>query len=102
MTVSEILQVGAISIDTRSREVLANDSMLSLTRKEYDILEHLVRHAGEVVKREDLFAKLWDYNFDPFSNVVDVHVRNIRKKLHATNLENILETVRGIGYRIHV
>lgn len=99
---SEVLQVGSIMIDTGTLVVTAADTVLELTRKEYAVLECLVRHAGEVVNREELLAKLWDHNFDPFSNVLDVHVKNIRKKLSAANVEGVLQTVRGVGYRICV
>lgn len=96
------LQVSGMVIDTAARRVEAGGVPLELTRKEYAILECLVRHPGKVLSREDLLTKLWDYNFDPFSNVLDVHVKNIRKKLHEANVEDILETVRGVGYRLRV
>lgn len=99
---SETLQIGDLVINTVAREVRVGNATLELTRKEYAILECLVRHPGEVLSREDLLTKLWDYNFDPFSNVLDVHVKNIRKKLHEANMEDLLETVRGIGYRLRV
>jgi DNA-binding response OmpR family regulator len=99
---SETLRVGSISIDTAKHEVKVGGHTLELTRKEYAILECLAGRADEVVSREDLLAKLWDYNFDPFSNVLDVHVKNIRKKLHEANVEDVLETVRGVGYRLCV
>ncbi len=98
----EVLQTGSIVVDTATRAVTAGDATLELTRKEYAILECLVRHAGEVVDREVLLAKLWDHDFDPFSNVLDVHVKNIRKKLSAAKVESVLQTVRGVGYRICV
>lgn len=97
---AESLRVGPIVIDTATRVVTAGNAVLNLTRKEYAILECLIRHHGVVVHREKLLSKLWDDNFDAGSNVLDVHVKNIRKKLHAANVENVLQTVRGVGYRI--
>lgn len=73
---------------------------LSLTLKEFGLLEYFLRHPGEVVNREDLLAHLWDFNYESFSNVIDVHVKNLRRKLGDGNRDSILETVRGIGYRL--
>jgi len=71
-----------------------------LTLKEFGLLEYFMRHPNQVVNREDLLNHLWDFNYVGFSNVVDVHIKNLRRKLGGGNRGEILETVRGIGYRL--
>jgi DNA-binding response OmpR family regulator len=66
------------------------------------LLEYFMRHPNEVVNREDLLTHLWDFNYESFSNVIDVHVKNLRRKLDNGDENSILETVRGIGYRLRV
>ena len=81
--------------------MLCGGTEILLTLKEFRLLEYLMRHPNEVVEREQILSHVWDFNFDSFSNVVDVHIKNLRKKLnHNNHDEKILETVRGIGYRI--
>jgi DNA-binding response OmpR family regulator len=75
---------------------------IKLTLKEFMILSYFMRHPNVVVSREDLIDHLWDMNFDSFSNVVDVHVKNIRKKIKRGGNEQYLETIRGVGYRFKV
>ena len=70
-----------------------------LTLKEFGLLEYFMRHPNQVVNREDLLSHLWDFNYVGFSNVVDVHVKNLRRKLEGEGAD-VLETVRGIGYRL--
>ncbi len=64
------------------------------------ILEHFMRNPNMVINREELLSHLWDFNYSSFSNVVDVHVKNLRKKIGDNNSGGILETVRGVGYRL--
>jgi two-component system OmpR family response regulator len=71
---------------------------LDLTPREFRLLEYLVRHAGRVVRRTELLEKVWDMSFDPMSNVVDVHVANLRQKLRAGGAPPLIHTVRGVGY----
>ena len=75
---------------------------LTLTLKEFGLLEHFLRHPNIVINREDLIAHLWDFNYESFSNVVDVHIKNLRRKLDKGAEPSILETIRGIGYRLVV
>jgi DNA-binding response OmpR family regulator len=100
--VNEVLSAGVLALDPNARIAQINDTPLSLTLKEFSLLEYFMRHQNEVVNREDLLAHLWDFNYDSFSNVVDVHVKNLRKKLDAQNAPCTLEAVRGIGYRFRV
>ncbi len=93
-----MLRIGVITIDQHNTKVTANGGKLDFTPREYALLTYLAREAGRVVPRSELLAKVWELNFDPGSNVVEVHVKNVRDKLgqHAS----LIETVRGAGYRM--
>jgi two-component system copper resistance phosphate regulon response regulator CusR len=73
---------------------------LSLTPKEFQLLEHFMLYPEEVIRRTELLEKVWDLHFDPMSNVVDVHVANLRKKIQAVEPEPLIHTVRGVGYML--
>ncbi len=98
----ETLTAGVISLHPGDHTVTVSGAALSLTLKEFSILEYLLRHPNEIVKRDDLLFHLWDFNYDAFSNVVDVHVKNLRKKLNTAGAPDLLEAVRGVGYRLRV
>ncbi|HTR18834.1 MAG TPA: response regulator transcription factor [Candidatus Paceibacterota bacterium] len=95
----EVLKVGDIELDPGERKVARAGKDIPLTLKEFGLLEYFMRHPNQVVNREDLLSHLWDFNYAGFSNVVDVHVKNLRRKLEGDG-EGVLETVRGIGYRL--
>jgi two-component system, OmpR family, response regulator len=95
----ETLKIADIELNPGERRVKRSGRDVPLTLKEFGLLEYFMRHPNQVVNREDLLNHLWDFNYVGFSNVVDVHVKNLRRKLDA-NGESILETVRGIGYRL--
>jgi DNA-binding response OmpR family regulator len=96
----ETLRLEGIELNTVEHAVTKNGAPLPLTLKEFGILEYFLRHPNEVVNREDLLAHLWDFNYESFSNVIDVHVKNLRRKLDDGTAPSILETIRGIGYRL--
>lgn len=96
-----VLKVRDLELNPSERTAARDGVPLSLTLKEFGLLEYFMRHPNEVVNREDLIAHLWDFNYESFSNVVDVHVKNLRRKLDMGQEPSILETVRGIGYRLH-
>jgi two-component system copper resistance phosphate regulon response regulator CusR len=93
------LQVGSLALDERSREAHINGSVTSLSDREFGVLRHLLVHAGQVVSRERLLSDVWGYDFDPETNVVDVCVRRLRRRLGP---DAPIETVRNAGYRIAV
>ena len=95
-----VLQAGAIALDTTTQEVMVNGSACTLTLKEFRLLELLMRHPNQVLSREQILNSLWDYDADWGSNVIDVHVKNIRKKLFGTGKNDTIETIRGVGYRL--
>jgi len=98
--VSTVLQIRDIKLNPAERVVTRGDVVIPLTLKEFGLLEHFMRNPNKVINREELLSHLWDFNYDSFSNVVDVHVKNLRRKLDYSDRENILETVRGVGYRL--
>jgi DNA-binding response OmpR family regulator len=96
--VKELINLGNISIDVNNKTVKKNSRDILLTTKEFAILEYLMRNPNQVLTREQIMNHVWDYSFDSFSNVVDVHIKNLRKKLQNKN-EKIFETIHGIGYK---
>ena len=96
----QTLKLGDIELDPGERRVVQNGAEIPLTLKEFGLLEYFMRHPNQVVNREDLLSHLWDFNYSGFSNVVDVHVKNLRRKLGEGEGGAVLETVRGIGYRM--
>lgn len=96
----EKLKIGDIELNPSKRKVTRQGKEIPLTLKEFGLLEYFMRHPNQVVNREDLLNHLWDFNYVGFSNVVDVHVKNLRRKLDSAGDGGILETVRGIGYRL--
>jgi heavy metal response regulator len=97
---SSQLQVGDLVMDTLTREVWRGEKKIELTTKEYTLLEYFMRHPHMVVTRTMLLEKVWDYDFEGMSNIIDVYIRRLRLKLGEKGTESIIETVRGAGYRL--
>jgi DNA-binding response OmpR family regulator len=91
-----VLRAGDLSLDVRTRRASVGDRTVELTAREYGLLEAFLRHPDRVLSREQLLSLVWGYDFDPGSNVVEVYVRALRKKLG----DHVIETVRGMGYRL--
>jgi DNA-binding response OmpR family regulator len=91
-----LLEAGGVTLDVRTRKAMAGGKVVDLTAREFTMLETFIRHAGQVLSREQLLAHVWGYDYDPGSNVVEVYVRYLRRKLG----EETIETVRGMGYRL--
>lgn len=94
--VSPELAHGDLHLDVRSRRARIGEHAVELSAREFALAEEFVRHAGQVLSREQLLSRVWGYDFDPGSNVVDVYVGYLRQKLGAQRIE----TVRGVGYRL--
>lgn len=94
------LSVAGLEMDLLRREVKTRGQEVRLTSREFQILEILMRNAGRVVTRTMLLEGVWDYRFDPQTNIVDQHVSRLRQKLGDEPSANAIETVRGVGYRI--
>jgi len=95
-----LLEVGDLTLDPAKHEVSRNGTLLELTAKEFSLLEYFMRHPDVPLTRMTLLEHLWDFAFDGGSNVVDVHIRNLRVKMNAAPGRTTLETVRGVGYRL--
>ncbi|EKE19925.1 MAG: hypothetical protein ACD_8C00084G0002 [uncultured bacterium] len=89
-----------VKLNPATKCVTCNNLPVHLTLKEFGLLEYLMRHPDEAKTREDILSGVWDFAFDSFANVVDVHITNIRKKLGDTD-NTLIETIRGIGYKIN-
>ena len=95
---SPILRVADLTLDTVTREARRGGVTIELTAREYRLLEFLMRSAGRICGRMAILEKVWDYDFDPGSNLVDVNVMRLREKIDADFEPKLLHTVRGIGY----
>jgi len=94
------IELGDLSIDVPARCVFRRGQEVELTSREYSLLEFLARRAGEVVGRAEIAEHVWDEHYDPFSNVVDVYVQRLRRKLDDPSAPSIIRTRRGQGYQL--
>ena len=94
------LNVGDLEMDLLARTVKRGGEDIQLQPREFRLLEFLMRHSGQVVTRTMLLEKVWDYHFDPQTNVIDVHISRLRAKIDKPFEANMLHTVRGAGYRL--
>jgi two-component system copper resistance phosphate regulon response regulator CusR len=91
-----VLRYGDLALDVTTRRVAVGARQVDLSAREYSLLETLMRHPGQVLSREQLLSRVWGYDFDPGSNVVDVYIRYLRRKVGVGRIE----TLRGVGYRL--
>ena len=96
----EVLHIGPLVVDTRARQVTRDGREISLTTREYALFEFLARRSGEVLGRAEIAEHVWDESYDPMSNVIDVYVQRLRRKLDAEGAESIIKTRRGEGYTL--
>jgi two-component system OmpR family response regulator len=94
------LKIADLRMDLLKHTVSRAGKPIEMRPREFKLLEYLMRHAGQVVTRTMLFENVWDYNFDPKTNVIDTHISNLRQKIDAGFEPALLHTVRGIGYRL--
>jgi DNA-binding response OmpR family regulator len=97
----ERLTAGALELDRLKHQAYVGGHALDLTPREFQLLEHFMMHKDDVVRRTELLEKVWDMHFDPESNVVDVHVGNLRRKLREAGYDGLIKTVRGVGFRLN-
>lgn len=97
--VDDVLILDDLILDTRSLRVTIKEKEIQLTLREYGLLEYMLRQRGKVLTRDDLLEHVWDRNHDTLSNVVDVHMKNLRKKL-PQKYAKLIETIRGKGFRL--
>ena len=96
---SSRMEFGDLKVDLRSRRVWRGGRQVDLSSREFALLEYFMSHPGQVLSRQQILSAVWDYAFDPGSNVVDVYVRYIRSKLDRGGEPSVIHTVRGTGYR---
>ena len=101
-TKSPELRVGDLVLNTLTREVWRGQRAIELTTKEYVILEYFMHHPNVVVTRRMLEEHAWDYDFDSLSNLIDVYIRRLRRKIDTEGGRSVIQTVRGAGYRLRV
>jgi two-component system, OmpR family, response regulator len=97
---SPLLRVDDLELDQGTREVRRGGESIELTPKEFSVLEYLMRHAGRVMSRTLITEYAWGYHFDPGTNIVDVVINHLRKKIDARHEKKLITTVRGVGYMI--
>jgi DNA-binding response OmpR family regulator len=95
------ITVADLTYDTACREVRRDGQRIELSTRESLLLECLLQGEGEVVSRRDIIQKVWEYDFDPGTNLVEVYIRRLREKLHRDNAPALIHTVRGLGYALH-
>jgi DNA-binding response OmpR family regulator len=96
----DVLHVGQMEIDTGSHRVSIAGTQLSLTTKEYSVLEFLARNAGRIVTREEIADHVWGQDYDPFSNLIEVYINRLRRHIEKASAAKFIQTVRGSGYMI--
>jgi len=94
------LELADLRMDLLAHKVTRGGKTIALKPREFSLLEYLLRHAGQVVTRTMLLENVWEYHFDPQTNVVDVHISKLRQKIDAGFVPALLHTVRGVGYRL--
>ena len=94
----KVLEFEDLSLKSRTRKAVRGKREITLTAKEYDLLELFIRHPGQVMPRKIILDRIWDYDFGGESNVLDVYIRYLRKKLEADGEPRLIYTVRGVGY----
>jgi heavy metal response regulator len=95
-----VLRAGDLTVDPATRDVRRGGRPVDLTSKEYAVLEYLLRHPGRVLTRTQIAEHVWDYDFVAMSNVIDVYIRSLRRKLDDDRAPRLLHTVRGTGYQL--
>jgi two-component system copper resistance phosphate regulon response regulator CusR len=95
-----VYRVADLELDTATRVARRSERTIDLTTKEFVVLEYMMRNAGRVLTREQISEHAWDANYDPFSNVIDVYVARLRRKVDAPGEPALIDTVRGAGYRL--
>jgi len=95
-----VLEVGDLRLDPAARRVWLDGNNVDLTRREFAILEYLLRHPDEVLAKRDILGHVWDFDFDGDPNIVEVYIRRLRTKLRSRDGRPVIETVRGAGYRL--
>ncbi len=98
MEKSEKIKIGKLELDFNKKNISKGGKDLKLTSKEYQVLEYLMRNSGKILSRENILENCWDWSYEAFTNIVDVYIKRLRKKINGKN-EEYIETIRGLGYK---
>ena len=96
---SSVIEAGDIKLDLLSRRCWRQEAAIELSSREFALLEYFLRHSGRLLSRQQILSAIWEYDFDPESNVVDVYVRYLRRKIDRDGETSRITTLRGMGYR---
>jgi DNA-binding response OmpR family regulator len=96
---SSQITAGALRLDLLAQRAWRNDTLIDLSKREFALLEYFMRHRGQVLSRQQILSAVWEYDFDPESNIIDVYVRYLRAKIDERGKPSFIATVRGAGYR---
>lgn len=99
-TAQSLLEVGDLTLNLLTREVRRGSRTIDLTAREFALLERLARSPGRVFTRVQILEQVWEYDFDPGTNLVDVYIQRLRRKIDGPDEPRLLETIRGVGYRL--
>ena len=99
-TIAPLLRVGKLEIETGSHRVSVGGNALTLTTKEYAVLEYLARNAGRIVTREEIAEHVWNQEFDPFTNLIEVYINRLRRHIERVSPTRLIQTIRGAGYML--
>jgi DNA-binding response OmpR family regulator len=95
------IKIQDLTLNQNTKKVFRKNREIPLTLKEFNLLELLMKSPDKVISREQILFNLWGFEFESFSNIVDAHIKNLRRKIGSNRSQKILETVRGIGYRLN-
>jgi DNA-binding response OmpR family regulator len=98
----DALTIDDLTVDLNSKLVQRNNQELTLTKKEYELLVYLIRNQGKILSRGAIMEHVWDMNADPFSNTLETHILNLRRKIDSTHLNKLIHTVPGRGYKLEI
>ncbi len=98
---ASLIEAGDLRVDLLSHRAWRGDKQIELSSREFALLEYFMRHPGQALSRQQILLAIWDYAFDPGSNVVDVYVRYLRRKIDRSGESSLIETVWGVGYRFN-
>lgn len=96
------LTVSDLELDPAQRTLTRSGKAIKLTLTEFRLLEYFMRHPNQIIERETLCSKVWDFNFESFSNIIDVYINRLRKKIDSNRGQKLIETIRGIGYKLNI
>jgi DNA-binding response OmpR family regulator len=98
--VADILKIGDLEVNTQNFEVKRGNKRIDLTRREFAILEYLVRNKGKILSKDQIISHIWDYDADILPNTVEVFIKNLRRKIDRPFYRSLIKTIRGFGYKI--